>query len=310
MSMYTVRLFGRFSARRGDEDVQGLDSLKAQELLAYMLLHRDRAHTRDALCAALWTEAIATQARKALRQALWQVQSALGGSSEAADASLRRLLVADPVWVAVQPDADVWVDALAVRGAAAVVAGIKGQDIGPAAFIQVDEAVGQYAGELLEGCYEEWCLSERERFEITWLALLDKLMGYCEAHGNYEAGLAYGERILERDRARERTYRQLMRLHYLAGDRTGALRQYRRCLAALSEELGVRPDRRTLALLEQIRADQLDAVAPASPAQAGQGEVHAELITRFRQLRATLSQVQAELSRDISLLEHVTADRR
>ena len=40
--------------------------------------------------------------------------------------------------------------------------------------------------------------------------------------------LAYGARILHCDRARERTHRRLMRLHFLAGDRTAALRQYPR----------------------------------------------------------------------------------
>lgn len=41
-----------------------------------------------------------------------------------------------------------------------------------------------------------------------YLAMLDKLIVYCEAHHKYEAGLACGNRILRYDRARERTHRQ------------------------------------------------------------------------------------------------------
>jgi len=46
-----------------------------------------------------------------------------------------------------------------------------------------------------------------------------------------------------------------MRLLYLAGDRTGALRQFERCRNALSDELGVAPGQRIRALYERIRAD-------------------------------------------------------
>jgi len=38
-----------------------------------------------------------------------------------------------------------------------------------------------------------------------YLSMLDKLLDHCEAAGEYEAGVAYGELILRHDRARERT---------------------------------------------------------------------------------------------------------
>jgi DNA-binding SARP family transcriptional activator len=43
-----------------------------------------------------------------------------------------------------------------------------------------------------------------------------------------------------------------MRLHQLAGNRTGALRQFERCRTALDEELGVGPGRLTRSLYEEI----------------------------------------------------------
>jgi len=48
-----------------------------------------------------------------------------------------------------------------------------------------------------------------------------------------------------------------MRLKYLAGNRTGALRQYESCTAALDEELSVKPAPEHQRPFEQIRADQL-----------------------------------------------------
>src|ERR1700675_5041594 len=90
------------------------------------------------------------------------------------------------------------------------------------------------------------------------LAMRSKLMSYCESHDQYENGLQHGARILACDRAREHTHWRLMRLQYLAGNRTGALRQYERCVAALREELGVKPAKRTTELYEQIRDDSVD----------------------------------------------------
>jgi DNA-binding SARP family transcriptional activator len=144
-----------------------------------------------------------------------------------------------------------------------------------------------------------------------YLGMLDKLMGYCEAHQDYEAGLVYGTRILRYDRARERTHRWLMRLHYLAGDRTEALRQYERCVAALDEELGVKPAERTIALYEQIRADRLD--DPPLP----QGKLMPtattapmpDVLACLKQLQATLESVQSQVQQDIQAVETLLNSR-
>ena len=65
-----------------------------------------------------------------------------------------------------------------------------------------------------------------------------------------------------------------MRLRYLGGDRTGALRQYEACAAALQEELGVKPSASTLRLHAQILADQLHRAAPSR--HAGEPEPAAD----------------------------------
>jgi DNA-binding SARP family transcriptional activator len=84
--------------------------------------------------------------------------------------------------------------------------------------------------------------------------MLGKLVGYCESVQEYEAGIVYGQQILKHDGAHERTYCHLMRLYYLAGDRTRALRQFQRCARVLHEELGIEPSERTMTLYQQIQA--------------------------------------------------------
>jgi DNA-binding SARP family transcriptional activator len=83
--------------------------------------------------------------------------------------------------------------------------------------------------------------------------ILDKLIEHSEARSEYETGIAYARLALSCDRAQERAHRSLMHLLNLSGDRTGALRQYQRCCAALREELDAVPEARTTALYEEIR---------------------------------------------------------
>src|SRR6185436_8118355 len=152
-------------------------------------------------------------------------------------------------------------------------------------------AVEFYRGDLLEGCYQDWCLYERELLQNKYLPILDKLLGYCLVHQEFDAGQRYGGLILRYDRARERTHQLLMRLHFLAGDRTGALRQYERCVVALREELGVQPDRRTVALYEEIRGSQgnvsLDGMLTIDAATS-----LPEVLCMLKQLQAMLARVQ------------------
>ncbi len=162
-----------------------------------------------------------------------------------------------------------------------------------------------YRGGLQESWYHDWYLYERERLQHLYLILLDKLMDYCEARGEFEAGLVYGALILRCERARERTHRRLMRLFYASGDRTAALRQYERCVAALKEELGVEPAKRTVALVEQIRADQLQPLnaeqVAYSPASVPATSRVPDMATNLTRLQTALDEVQRQLS---AIIQH------
>jgi DNA-binding SARP family transcriptional activator len=171
----------------------------------------------------------------------------------------------------------------------------------------LQNAVDLYRGDLLEGWYQDWCLFERQRLLNMYLAMLDKLMGYCEAHQEYESGILYGMRILRYDQAQERTHRRLMRLHYLTGDRTAALRQYESCVAALKEDFGVGPARRTVALYEQIRSDQIydDRGWPSRTGEPGQITTTylTGALATLKHSLSMLNDLQERLRRDIEDIE-------
>jgi len=293
VSALRIFLFGKFDVQYGEQVLTGLDARKVQELFCYLLIFRKSPHLRESLAALLWGGNSTARSRKYLRQALWQLQSAIEPS----------VLLLDPEWVQFNREADIWLDVELFEQAFTKVQGVPGQELTLQGAQALKDAVQLYRGDLLYGCHQDWCLFERERLQTMYLAMLDKLLGHCEAQGEYEIGMIYGACILRYDRARERTHRRLMRLHYLAGNRTAALREYEACVAALDEELGVGPAKSTVALYEQIRADQLG--GPTRAPAEGTADALDRVLHRLERLQTALVDMQQQIQRDIQAVERV-----
>jgi DNA-binding SARP family transcriptional activator len=300
MSPLQFQLFGKFRVHRDSQSWERFDSGKEQELLSYLLVYHDRFHPREALASMLWGNTSTERSKKYLRQALWRLKAAFDVSPPKCPS----LLLVEHDWVQMNLSHDVWLDIAVFEQASAATDGISGKHLTRTGVETLKEAVDLYSGDLLSGCYQDWCLFERERFQNTYLLMLDKLMSYAIEHGEYETGQGYGSKILQIDRASERTYRRLMQLQYMAGDRTGALRQYRRCESALDQELGVKPERRTQNLYEQIRADKLGQPMPHDFENAfTTAPSPPEVLGRLKRLQIVLAAVQKRIQRDISAVE-------
>jgi len=254
MSILSVCLFGNFTVHCGEQSLPNLNIQKVQELFSYLLLFRDRPHPRESLANIFWWDNSTVQSKRYLRKTLWQLQTGLKASGISPD---NCFFIIKPDWIQLNPDVNIWLDVAKFEGIFNQIQGMQGRDLDQKQVQILQQAIDLYQGDLLEGWYQDWCIYERERFQHIYFVMLDKMMGYCEAHQYWEKGLVYGAIILRYEIARERTHRRLMRLHYLAGDRTAALRQYERCVAALDEELAVKPAKRTVEIYEKIRKDQL-----------------------------------------------------
>ncbi len=305
MESLRISFFGRFSIQKGGQSIAGCQSCKAQELLSYLLLHRDRPHARETLASLLWGDHCTTaQSKKYLRKALWQLQATL---NDVLDSAGDTLVLVDSDWLQINTKMPLWFDVGVFEAAYAQVRGIPGDQLEPESVRVVQHGVEIYGGDLLEGWYQDWCLGERERLQQIYLIMLDKLIGYCETTRQYELGLFYGECNLRYDRAREHTYQQVMRLLYAIGDRTGALRQYDRCVAALKEELDVKPSARTTTLYELIRTDQATALdAWAAPAEVAPLETSFSLLDRLDRiinLQHKLAALQTKIQHEIKAVE-------
>ena len=310
MKPLRISLFGKFHVEYDEDVLTGCEPCKVQELFCYLLLNRDRYHARETLASVLWGDHCTTaQSKKYLRKALWQLHAALNARPGLGDGDL---LHADPDWIRLNSIRELWLDVAVFEEIYVSVREVQGRNLDDDSRRALAGAVQLYKGDLLEGWYQDWCLCERERYQQIYLMMLDKLMGYCETHHEYEMGLAYGERILRCDRARERTHQRIMRLYYLAGDRTAALHQYERCVAVLKEELDIRPARGTLRLYEEMCEDRLDRPAtPPDPAvfvPEARKPTLSEVLSCLIQLQAGLADVQEQVWRAIRAAKFVQED--
>lgn len=254
MHSLRIYLFGKFHCLYDQNPLPGLEALKAQELLSLLALDASRPHHREVLADKLWGDT--ADGKKGLRQALWQVQSALTPVSEATGVAC---LTANGDWIGLNPAAEIWVDAVMLEDTYQRYRNIADSQLTEEQAADLQQAAGYYCGDLLEGSYLDFCLQERERYQFFYLCLLDKLLGYYETQQDYAGGVECAQQILRCDQARESTHRRLMKLHYRAGYRIRALHQYKTCVSILEKELGVGPSRATQEIYRLICTDELGA---------------------------------------------------
>ena len=231
-------------------------------LLSFLLLHRNRAVSRDSLMDALWGED-AGIGDKRLQMAIARLRKELeppGGGGQ------RRLrTVSGGYLLAVEPgelDADVF--AHGVRdGRAALAAGDPG-----AASRLLGEALGLWRGPpLAEVSFAEFAQSDiRELEELRLEALESRVEADLEL-GRHVELVSELEALHVQHPTRERVAGQLMLALYRSGRQSEALGVYQRVRTELLEQLGLEPGPgvRTLQaqILEQSPVLDLDASSSA-----------------------------------------------
>jgi len=311
MPIFSVHMFGKLRVRSREQTWDGPESCKVRELFCFLLSHPSASYSREDIAEMLWEGCDSAHSKKNLRQTLWRLQSECEAKL---DLQGRRLVLAPSERLSLNRAIDVWMDVAAFEEAYLLLH--KSREPDAQVMDSVRTAVNYYQGDFLQGCYQGWCVYERERLQSMYLTMLDRLIEDCLDRREYEEGVGYGQRILHHDPASERAHRQLMKLHCLAGDRTAAIRQYERCINSLREELGVKPDRRTVELYEQLIFGP-PAANPTpknfDPSLLATGiEVKASLpdiLGHLREFQQTLTDMQLRIRQDIQLVEKLLPER-
>ena len=237
MPTLQIQLFNNFQLVYDGALVRTVNQARMQSLLTYLVLHRDVPQSRQHLAFVFWPDTSETQAHTNLRQLLHHLRRAWPGISD--------FLQIDAKTLHWKPAAAFDSDIVAFEQALARAAETMHAGQSNAARTALIEAVALYSGDLLPGCYEDWLLTERERLRQLFLTTLAQLVVLCESQRDYPLAIDYAQCLLRADPLHETTYRRLMRLHALNGDRASALRTYHLCATILARELGVDPNPNT-----------------------------------------------------------------
>ncbi len=242
--MLNIRLFANFGLIYNGEPLTHVKSTPMQSLLAYLLLHRDTPQARRHLAYLLWPESTEAQAHTNLRRELYHLRHALPDVDDFLHVDAKSLL-----W---RPNAPYALDVADFEANCAQVE--QATEAGDEASLRItlEKAVALYSGDLLPNCYDDWIVPERERLSQLFARLLERLIDLLEYQREYTLAIRHAQHLRRYDPLHEPTYRHLMRLYALNGDRSRALRVYQTCVAALKRELGVEPSPATRETYERL----------------------------------------------------------
>lgn len=171
-------------------------------LWAFLVLHRQQAHSRDRLATLFWPELGADRARRTLNNVVWRLRTALG---EAGD----RLVVTPETLQACLTSAD-WLDVTAFAERTQVLmASIAGEPL-TQALAQAEAALPLYRGDLLDGLDDEWCWPLRTQWRECYRQTLERLAEACLQQQAWERGLTLAQQLLTADPDRQSGYQYAM----------------------------------------------------------------------------------------------------
>lgn len=300
MQQLDIKLFGGFEFVITGQAAVHLPSHGAQELFAFLLLHR-RILPRDVIMTALWGEEAPDQCRKHLRQALWKLhecaRSFLGMKDE------MPLLVSGADTLQLNPQVNLLVDVAEFEDASMELRAPRRDPIPSHILQRVRKAVTLYRGDLLEGWYSDWCLAERERLQNIYLSMLDRLITESLQTNNRQGIEEYAARLFKIDPTYEQAHRALICLYLADGDRAGAMRQFKRCSQILQDELRVPPSDETLALAQTISDGQNAIPRMIAPQQQTRMNEAQEAVSSLKKLQAEAARLHTRIQRQLDELE-------
>ena len=247
-----VRCLGGFSVSYQGRLVDLGTSRKGKLLFKYLAVRAPgRRASKELLAEVLWPDAPLDRALVSLQTAVHQLRRAIG----AVEGDLTRtpaIVYADDQYglnPAISTETDIELFHRCLEQGRQQDAANQGASAGQAYAL----ALEAYGGELLpEERYEEWVEEERRVLEEQRLEILARLLRIGLERGTYQEALLFGRRLLVTDPTREDVYRDLMRCYSRLGQRSEALRQYRRCQDELRADLNLEPETETAAIYNQL----------------------------------------------------------
>ncbi len=231
-----IYLLGDFLLTVGETPVTTITIPRLQSLLAYLVLHRTAPQDRSHLAFLLWPDSTEAQAHANLRQLVYRLRQSLPYADQFLHVDKQTLQ-----WLSTDGDCAWTCDVLELEQACTCLVETEQTREKPVLRQSLEQAIRLYRGDLLPDCNEEWILPERDRCCQLFLLAAKRLITLLEQERDYTAAISIAHKFLRYNPLHEATYRQLMRLLAVHGDREGALHAYDTCVTSLEHALGVEP---------------------------------------------------------------------
>lgn len=237
-----VRCFGSLDVTIGDTRIESWRSGKARVLFEYLVTHRGRAVSREALIEALWPDPDALAAGTSLKVAVHALRQILAETGVPGDT---------PLTVVVRESnyelhaSNIWIDVEEFERLCRLGSQLSSRGDHGAALACFEQAVELYTGDFLEDTWDDWAVFRREGLKDQYLFVLAQLADAAFRAGNFQRCIQFSQQLLEKDNCREDTYRTLMICHARLGQFGRVRRWYELCVQTLRTVLEIGPSRET-----------------------------------------------------------------
>jgi DNA-binding SARP family transcriptional activator len=218
-----VRALGPLEITRDGVAVE--ESLRARELLLYLLCHRS-GRTKEQIGAALWPDVDAAKLRNNVHVTLHRLRKLLGDAD---------WISVDDETYAIDRKRGIELDADVFEREAGAAMRARSAD-------RLAQAIDLYRGDFYENATSgEWHLEIRDRLRDLYARALDQLARLRVFENDYTRAAEAYRKLVQLDSLDEEAAAGLIDALVKLGDRAGAVRAWERLAKALRKELGVFP---------------------------------------------------------------------
>ena len=245
-----IRLFGDFKVMKGGRLLEGkqLQRSKVRALLIHLALNMGRGLARESLLERIWPDKDHAHAKDNFYSNWSMLNSLLSekGKDSPYLSNRQGLCRLEQKYVT----ADVYEFELLTKAVLFQQGSIEDRID---AIYRIEQL---YRGDIMSGTkIDSYVQAAQNRYRSILVDVMIEASKLFSHSGNETNAVWFARKAYDTDPTREDVYRTLMSMQDKAGQRTSALRTYFDCKRFLSEELGILPSQKTIALYQELVMD-------------------------------------------------------
>ena len=259
MACLTLRLLGTPRLTRNNDSLDGVFFEKVEALLCYLAVESSRPHRREVLAELFWPNLPDAHARSNLRYALFKLREGLCDKQ-----NTEPHLQVSRTSIRFNVNSDYYLDIEDLADA-------FDQTLQPNATLNIERLenlVSLHRGDFMEQntltqneLFHEWLCNKREIYHRNVMFLLSRLIDKHADAQSYEHAVHYAYKFIALDPLDESGYHRLIELLAISWKNTKALETYNILSGLLDMEIGIRPNEKSTALIQELLYSRTSSIA-------------------------------------------------